>query len=428
VTLAVLIGVFLILMLCRTPIAFALAASVIASLLVANPHLLSVVVSQPIQGVDSFVYLAIPLFIFAGSLMEVAGISKRLVELAESLVGWMPGGLALSVVVATIFFSGISGSKLAEAGAMGATIFPRMAAAEYPPPMSVGVVAAASAMGEMVPPAILMIVLATIANQSVATLFEACLLPALVMSLCLMVQILIKSRHLALPRKPFGLRRLVETFVRAIPALLVPVVVLGGLIAGYMTPTEAGAVAVIMVLAVGAMYRELRFALLPKLLFEAAMTSGAVLFLVAIATILSFILALLNVPQSAVHYFLSVTHSTFAFMLFTIAVLVAFGSALESVPAALIFLPVFLPVIDTLHVPIIQYLVVVVGALGIGLFLPPLGVGSIMLAGLAGIAPRKSAKEITWLLVSVFVALLLIALFPQISLFVPSVLGAHSGA
>jgi C4-dicarboxylate transporter DctM subunit len=323
------------------------------------------------------------------------------------------------VVVATIFFSGISGSKLAEAGAMGVAIFPRMAAAKYPAPLSVGIVASASAMGEMVPPAILMIVLATLANQSVAQLFAACLLPALVMAFCLMAQILMEARRLGLPRVHFSLARLGVTLFKALPALVVPVVVIGGLVTGFMTATEGGAVAVILVLGIAFIYRELRMKDLPMLLLSSARTSGSVLFLVAIATILSFVLALLGVPQAMVSLFLQITTSAFVFMFLSAVILILFGSALESVPAALIFLPVFLPVTDTLGISTIQYLVVVVGALGIGLFLPPLGVGSIMLSGIAGVPAGQGARQVAWLLISIAVALILIMLIPAMSLMLP---------
>ena len=416
-TVSILAGTFGLLACIGVPIAFAMAGATLVTLLIAMPQTpLVVAVSVPLQGIDQFVYLAIPLFVFAGTLMEKSGISQRLVRLSEECVGWFPGGLNLSVVLATILFSGTIGSKLAEASALGTVVFPRLRETGQPEAQSVSIVAAASAMGEMVPPAVLMIILATLANQSVAKLFVASAIPALVMAATLAIVLIVQALMQRSEWRRFHLRRTILALLEAIPALCVPVVVIGSLISGFANTTEAGAVAVAIVLVVGTVYRQLPFSEIPAILLDAARTSAMAMFIIATASALGYILAMNSVPQAIGSWFLGFSSSPILFMIFSSAVFIILGSVLEGLPAVLIFLPIFLPIASQLHINPIQYLVTIVGASGIGIFLPPVGVGVNLLAGLGHATIRSVIRPITPLIGSQVIALLLIILFPAFSL------------
>jgi len=249
---SVAITVFLLLMLLGVPVAFAIGAAGLAGLAWSGEFPMIIVMQQIHQSVDSFVLLAIPLFIFAGMLMETGGIAVRLVRLAQALVGWIRGGLAMAVVIAEYIFSGISGSTIADVSAIGATMIPPMTRAGYRPGQAVSIVAAASAMGILVPPCILMIVLASIANVSVAALFVAGFLPAVVLALAIMGYIYWEARVAGMgAAEKFNIRAVKKAFVDAVIPLGLPAIIFGGILGGVVTPTEAAALAVLYAFVVG---------------------------------------------------------------------------------------------------------------------------------------------------------------------------------
>src|SRR5262245_63980139 len=294
------VRVFLMLLLLGVPVAFAIGAAGLAGLAWSGEFPLIIIMQQIHQSVDSFVLLAIPLFVFAGMLMETGGIAIRLVHLAQALIGWIRGGLAMAVVVAEYIFSGISGSTIADVSAIGGTMIPPMVRAGYRPAQAVSIVAAASAMGILVPPCILMIVLGAIANVSVAALFVAGFVPAVVLALAIMAYIYFDARREGIaPPQQMPIADIREALKRAIIPLGLPAIIFGGILGGVVTPTEAAALAVLYAFVVGVfVYGEIKWKDLPDIMIRSSVVTAAVCFLLAVAAVIAWMLAVAQVPQA----------------------------------------------------------------------------------------------------------------------------------
>ena len=419
------IVVFLALLLLGVPVAFAIGAAGLAGLAWNGEFPLIIIAQQIHQSVDSFVLLAIPLFIFAGMLMETGGIAVRLVRLAQALVGWIRGGLGMAVVVAEYGFSGMSGSTIADVSAIGATMIPPMTRAGYRPGQSVSIVAAASAMGILVPPCILMIVLASIAQISVAALFMAGFIPALVLSLAIMAWIYYDARRgKVAPPQRVTLRELGVATLDALIPLGLPVLIFLGIRSGAMTPTETAALAVLYAFIVGLfIYREIKWRDLPALMARAAVVTATVCFMLGVAAVIAWMLAVAQVPSAILAAMQSISAGPVTFLFFSALLFIALGAVLEGLPAVVILMPAFLPVVKQMNIDLIHYSIVVTAATGIGLFLPPIGVGLFIACGIAGISVDKVTREMMPYVMMLTLGLLLVIAFPWLTLVLPRVFG-----
>jgi C4-dicarboxylate transporter, DctM subunit len=307
---------FLILLALGVPVAFVIGVSGFIGLWWSGQYPLTVIVKQTFEGVDSFVLLAIPLFILAGALMETGGIAVRLVRLAQVLVGWIRGGLSMAVVVAEYIFSGISGSTVADVSAIGSTMIPPMLKAGYSKEQAVAVVSAASAMGILVPPCILMIVIASVANVSVAALFAAGFLPAVVIALAIMVYIWLDARRSGIEARAHVTWAAVRhAFLDAVIPLGLPAIIFGGILGGAVTPTEAAVLAVVYAFIVGlVVYREIKWRDLPGLLIQSAVVTAAVCFLLGTAAVVAWVLAIQQIPQLLLNAMLTVPGGNVVFL------------------------------------------------------------------------------------------------------------------
>ena len=415
------VAVFLLVMVLGVPIAFAVGLAGFVGLVWHGGYPLTIIMQQVFQSVDSFVLLAIPLFILAGALMETGGIAVRLVRFAQALVGWVRGGLAMAVVVAEYIFSGISGSTVADVSAIGSTMIPPMTKAGYKPSQAVCVVAAASAMGILVPPCILMIVIGSIANVSVAALFMAGLLPAVVLAAAIMVYIYIDAKHGNIaPPQPMRGREVWDSFVGALIPLGLPAIIFGGILGGVVTPTEAAAVAVFYAAIVGLfVYREIRWSQLPEILIQSAVVTAAVCFLLGVAAVVAWVLAVEQIPAQLIKAMSAMSAGPIMFLILTALLFILLGAVLEGLPAVVILLPTFLPVAKTFGIDLVHYSIVIVAATGIGLFLPPIGVGLFISCGIAGIKMDQVVRPMMPYIGFLCFGLLLVILFPWITLVVP---------
>ncbi|HEU5192800.1 MAG TPA: TRAP transporter large permease [Methylomirabilota bacterium] len=406
------------------PVAFVIGAAGFVGLYWSGQYPLTVIVKQIFEGVDSFVLLAIPLFILAGALMETGGIAVRLVRLAQVLVGWIRGGLSMAVVVAEYIFSGISGSTVADVSAIGSTMIPPMLRAGYRPEQAVAVVSAASAMGILVPPCILMIVIGSVANVSVAALFAAGFLPAVVLALAIMVYIWFDARRSGLEaREVAGLRAIWHAFVDAVIPLGLPAIIFGGILGGAVTPTEAAVLAVVYAFVVGVfVYREIKWRDLPGILVHSAVVTAAVCFLLGTAAVVAWILAVEQVPQTLLRMMLAVPGGNLVFLILTSILFIALGAVLEGLPAVVILLPTFMPVVQRLGIDVIHYSTVVVAATGIGLFLPPIGVGFFIACGIAKVPVDRATRDMMPYVYMMCVGLLVVILVPWVTLVLPRIL------
>lgn len=420
-TVLVMLGVFLMLIVLTVPIAFAMALSAGVGLLLSGTAPLLVVAQRLFDGADSFVLLAIPLFILAGALMETGGISARLVELARVLIGHVRGGLGMVVVVAEMLFSGISGSTVADVSAIGSLLVPSMTRAGFRPARAVAIVSAASAMGILVPPCLLMVVVAQIGGLSVGALFLAGFVPAMVLALGIMGLIYAQARREGMQGEPrASAAQVAQALVRALVPLMMPVIIFGAILGGVADPTEAAVIAVLYAFVVGVfVYKEIAWHQLPKILVDSAVTSGIVIFMVGAASAFSWVLAAEQVPLYMGQWMTSFSREPWVFFAISIVVFIVLGAILEGLPALIICLPIFMPIARGLGIDAVHYCTVVIAALGIGMFLPPVGVGVYMAASFAGIRVDQTIVEVLKYILVLCLGLVILVVFPSLTLVLP---------
>jgi C4-dicarboxylate transporter DctM subunit len=417
---------FIVLLLANVPIALTLGAAAVFALLWEGSIPLLVVPQRIFTGADSFPLLAIPLFILAGELMEHSGISARLVKLAEVLVGWLRGGLGMTVVVTEVFFSGISGSTVADTSALGTTMIPAMRRAGYSGPRAAAIVSAASGMGILIPPCINMVVYGIMAHVSIAALFAAGFLPAFVMAALLMLQLYLEARRdprlVAFPRP--SIRHAVAAAGSAMVPLLMPIIIFGGILGGVFTATEAGAVAVVYALFVGvAIYRVINLAKLYAILLETVRVSGQIMLLVGVASLFAWLLSNQRVPQALSAGIQSIASGPVLFLLLSILVMLLLGALLDGLPAMIMLVPVLLPMAQQFNVDPMHFGIVLIATIGVALFLPPIGLGLIVVSAIARVSIAEVSRPLLPYLATMMATVLLIAFWPQLTLIVPAVLG-----
>ena len=403
------------------PVSFAMLASALCYLAASDAAPPIAVPQNMVDGTGNFILLALPFFILAGLVMERGGISVRLVRFAMALVGTVRGGL-LQVVVVTIYLvSGISGSKIADVAAVGSVMRGEMRRHGYRPEDGAAVLAASAAMAETIPPSIAMLVLGSVTPISIGTLFVAGLLPAAVIAVCLMALIAFQSRHRPAAAMLEGGR--LRALPPAILPLAMPVAMVCGIRFGIATPTEVSTFAVVYGLALSlGLYRTLPGRELGALLLSAARSAGMVLFVLASASSFAWVLAAANLPQHLVALLDESGRNPLTFWLGSIALLIAIGTLLEGLPALIILAPLLLPIATSLNIDPVQYGIVLILAMGVGAFMPPVGIGFYVAAAVAGAKVEPAARAMLPFLAVLVAAVLLIALIPQLSLVVPHLL------
>ncbi|MSP96149.1 MAG: TRAP transporter large permease [Betaproteobacteria bacterium] len=412
---------FFAMLLLTAPVAFAIGVSAVLGLLIAGTTPLLVVPQRMFAGADSFVLLAIPLFILAGALMETGGISLRLVHLAKVLIGHVRGGLGMVVVVAEMLFSGISGSTVADVSAIGSLMVPSLVRAGFKPDRAVAIVSAASAMGILIPPCLLMVIIAQIVGLSVGALFLAGFIPAAVLALAIMILIYVQARRDGIPGEPKPSRKeVVSAFKDAVIPLMMPVIIFGAILGGIADPTEAAVLAVFYAFIVGVfVYKEIAWRQLPKILVDSAVTSGVVIFMVGAASSFSWILAVEQIPAQLGQWILGISTTPWVFFTITTIVFIVLGAILEGLPAVIICLPIFLPIAQKLGIDSMHYSVVVVAAIGVGLFLPPVGVGLYIASSFANLRVDQTIRAMIPYILVLCAGILILILVPWFTLVIP---------
>ncbi len=423
----VMVAVDVVCLAAAVPVAFALAAGSLVYIAVTG--VLPVVqFSQQMQaGVGNFVLLSIPFFVLAGLVMGVNGMSSRLVAFLDMMCGRVRGGLSVVMVVAMAVFSGISGSKSADVAAIGSIMLPAMRRTGYDERDGVALLAASAVMGETIPPCINMIILGYVANVSIGGLFIAGLLPAAVMAAALILVAVLTTRRVAGPATP---RRSAGAALRiaagASTAFVLVLIIVGGIVGGVATPTEVSAVAVVYALLVGGLaFRETSLRSFADFLVRSASLSGMILFIIASAEVLSYLLTVNLVPQHMAAALAGVGTSAgpWLFLLIAMVMLTVMGSVLEGAPALIVFGPLLFPAAQRLGIHPLHFGIVLVIAMGIGLFAPPLGVGLYTACAIGRVSMESVARPILKYLAILVVALLLIAFVPVITLALPRWLG-----
>ena len=402
------------------PIVFCLGAAAVVGLLLGG-YPLQQLGSTMMAASQSWVLLAIPSFVFAGSLMERAGMSNSLVELARAMVGWLRGGLGMSVIVVAYFFSDICGSKMAEVSALGSALVPPLKRAGYRAEDAASLIAAGTAMGMLVPPAIFMIVIASVTNQSAVALFLAGFVPAAVIGVCLCVLVMIQAHVLGWPKDTAtSFARLWRASKDAAVPMVIPVVILGGFYLGAFTATEAGAiVALYSLLASKFYYRNVTWMQILVMAYEAGVLTGVVIFLLAVATIFQYLMGLSGLPEFLGWVLAPLTGHQWLFLTGVAMMTLVFGMLLEGLPAAVVLIPVVFPIAMKIGVHPVHFDIVQTAAVGIGLFTPPLGVGLLMALRFADVTVWQHARTYWPYMIALLVGLMLIICIPELSLTLP---------
>ncbi len=425
--LLLLLGSFTALLMLNMPIAFCFGVVSVIYLWFVGTGSLTIIAQRLVAGPMSFVLIAVPLFILAGALMEAGGISRRLVGLARAMVGHIRGGLAMVVVMSEILFSGISGSSTADVSAVGSLLIPAMKRAGYEAEESVAIVAASSAMGILVPPCILMVVLAAVANVSVIALFVAGFIPAFVLAAGLFGLIWYKARREGWPPEPkLAWRGRVRAARGAIIPLLSPVIIFGGILTGAVTVTEAAVLAVIYALFVGVfVYREASLQEVYRLFIASASATSMAFWLIGMASVFSWILAVQQAPDQLGRLVTAAPGGILTFHLLSILIFVVLGGVLDGMPALLILGPVFFPIATSLGIDLVHYGIVIIAAMGIGLFLPALGVGMFIAVGIGRVEMGPTAVRYIPYLLVLLGMLVVVAYVPWFTLVLPRLLLGH---
>jgi tripartite ATP-independent transporter DctM subunit len=417
----VLILLFMALLAINVPIAFALAGAAVLALSLLSSVPLTIVPQQILAGTDSFPMLAVPLFILSGALMDIGGISDRLVQLARVLVGHFRGGMGMVVIVAEIFFSDISGSTSADTAAIGGIMIPQLVKDGYTRARATAITAAACGMGMLVPPCITMVIYGVVGGVSIGELFAAGFAPAFLMAAALMIQLYVQARR---ENRPPGRRatwREVGVAAKgSVLALFMAVIIFGGILGGVFTPTEAAAVSVMYAMIIGiGVYRQVTVRTFIEKLIETGKISGLVLLLVGAAHSFSWILSREQVPQTIAQWMLSVGGGKQLFMLLTCLIFLPIGAILEGVPAVILLTPIMLPIAKSLGVDPVHYGTLIVACQGISVFTPPVGVSLFVACSIGKVSMTEVAKPLLPYLWTMALVLLAIAFFPELSLFLP---------
>nr|WP_169816669.1 TRAP transporter large permease [Rhodovibrio salinarum] len=406
------------------PVAVALGGSSLLFVYITGQVPDFVVAHRMINGVDSFPLLAIPFFILAGALMNGAGITYRLFNFANALMGWMRGGLGHVNIGASIIFSGMSGAAVADAGGLGMIEIKAMRERGYDSDFAIGITAASSTIGPIIPPSLPMVIYGVMASASIGQLFIAGLIPGLLMAATLMIMVAWIARRRGYPRDTqFALGRLGSTFSRAFLSLLTPLIIIGGIISGAFTPTEAAIAAVVYALFLGSViYRTLPPRRLLRISMETIETTAIILLVVASASIFSWILISNQFTDYFATILTSYTDNQAVILLLMTLIMLVVGCFMETVAAITILVPVLLPVATQVGVDPVHFGVIMVLNLMIGLLTPPVGMVLYVLSRVSDVSFEQCMRGTLPFLVPLLISLLLITFIPEISMWLPSLL------
>jgi tripartite ATP-independent transporter DctM subunit len=423
----ILIGLFFLCLIIGVPVAFGLGISVLAYLLIADKSFI-IIPQRVFAGADSFTLMAIPLFIFAGEIMNKCGVTKRIVTFAQSCVGFIAGGLAHATIVANIIMAGISGSTTADVAAIGGMTIPAMAKAGYNRAYATAVNAAAATIGSVIPPSILMILYGSITGISIGALFVSGFIPGLLIGLGFMVVSYVYARNDPSKcdggREPIRAINIFKCFIDAIPALIMPGIIIGGILTGVFTATEAGAIASLYGVLVGTfVYREIKLKDFPEVILNSSSVTGMAMLIVSVAMLFSWNLAMEGFPRAMAEFMRAISNSPDILLFLILLIMLIIGCFMDTTSAAIIMVPIFQPIAASLGFNQVHFGFVMVLTLIIGGVTPPVGI-TIFVATAVGKVQFSDMLKYLWpYLIVLFVFLFLIAYVPGMCLFLPRLLG-----
>ncbi|OQY38848.1 C4-dicarboxylate ABC transporter permease [Candidatus Atribacteria bacterium 4572_76] len=423
--LLIIFGSFVLLLVIGTPIGVALGLSTAIVIYTVIKIPLIVVTQRMFTAIDSFSFMAIPFFMLAGSFMASGGVTKRLVNFANSLVGFVRGGLALVVAVTGMFFAAISGSSAATTAALGSTLFDEMEKSGYKRDFAAAIIASGGTTGIVIPPSITLVVFGITAGVSIGDLFLGGFAPGIIMgvSMCIVSYFLCKKKGIK-AKGSFSVMNVLRSFKDSFLALMMPVIILGGIYGGIFTPTEAAAVAAVYGLIIGMfVYKELSFKNLPSVILNAAINTTVIMFIVGGANLFGWILTNAQVPHKVATFMVSISTNHIVFLMLVNLLLLFVGTLINASAAVVILVPILFPVAMSFGINPVFFGVLMIVNLAIGCITPPVGLDLFVVSGIAKLPIEKITKAILPYLIVLIVDLLILTYFPQIILFIPHLLG-----
>lgn len=423
--LATVLVVFVVLFVLRVPVAFTLATATIVGLLLSPvPIPLSTLPTTMWQGINSFVLLALPFFILMGNLALASGVTRRLVDLAKAFVGHIAGGLAHVSVVVNMIMAGMSGSDLADAAATGSILIPAMKRVGYPVGYAASIIAGAATIGPLVPPSIAFIIFAAATDTSVGRLFLGGAIPGVMLGLFLMGQAYVVARRHGYHREArVAYRERLRLMATSLPVLVIPVFVLGSILAGMATPTEAAMLGALAVMAVGGLiYRELTLAEIARQVLATLRTTASIFFIIATAAAFARVLTLYGAAAALAQWITELTTSPTLFLLGVNVVFLLLGCVVDTVPILLVFVPLLMPAVNALGIDPIHFGVITVFNLLIGLITPPYGLTMYLLCRISGVSLVEFWRFAWPIFVTMALALLLVTFFPPLATWLPNLI------
>ena len=422
---AILFISMIVLLIVGVPIAFVLCGSSIIAILSSGDIHNAIVIQRMFSGSGSFTLLAIPFFVLAGNLMSSGGISRRLVNLCNSLFGHIPGGLAMVAIITCAFFAAISGSSAATAAAVGTIIIPEMLKHKYDKDFAGATVASSAELGVIIPPSIGLIQYGVATGTSISDLFMAGFLPGIFICLvlCIVAHFMCKKQGFE-PSKKATSQEKKKAFKDAILAILMPIIILGGIYSGLFTPTEAAVVAVFYGLIVGVfVYKEIKLSDIPKIMIDSVITMSTVLLIMAASTIFGWILTKLQIPQAVASGFLTISANKYVFLLLVNVLLLFIGMFCEAGAAMVILAPLLAPVAQALGINLVHFGIIMMSNLAIGMMTPPVGVNLYVVCDTAKVKIEGMFPYLIKYFVALVVGILVITYVPQLSLLFVNLFG-----
>lgn len=416
--------ILLILCVVGVPMVFGIGLSAVVGLIISDIPL-TVVAQRMFTMLDSFSLLAIPFFALAGNLMDKGGISIKIINFSSALVGHIRGGLGMVSVVASMIFGSISGSGAAASAAIGSTVIPSMKKKGYDDEFSAAITSVSGPLGVIIPPSVVMIIFAISANVSIGKLFVAGYIPGILIGLALCITVYILALKKGYPAEEKATpKQLLHSFFDSVWAILMIVIIIGGILGGFFTATEAAVVAVVYAIIVGIfIHKELTFKDLPKIFFDSALTSAAIMFVVAATNILAWLMTSQQVATKVTNALLSFTDNIFIILLLINIILLFLGMILDSTPAIILIVPILLPIVVELGIDPIHFGIITIVNLAIGMSTPPVGLTMFVSSAIAKVPIAKMVKPTVPFWIAMFIILILITYVPGIVMFLPNLIG-----
>lgn len=414
--------IFLVFLILGVPIAFSMGSSAALGILINSDIPVALITQRMFEGVNSYTLLAIPLFMLAGQLMESGGISKRLVDFCYSIIGFIKGGLGLTSIKASTIFAGVSGSAAADTAAVGSVLIPAMKNKRYPVGLAATIQACAGSLGTIVPPSMVMIIYGSITGVSIGALFLAGVIPGLLMALGLMVVTYYYGHKYNLREEgKIVISEVIRTTKAAFWALLLPIVIIGGIMTGYFTATEAGGIAVIYAFVVGLfVYREFGIKDIPRVLTEAAANTSMAVLIIAGAAIMGWIIAYGQLPATTVSMLAGITDSPILIIILIVLFILVLGMFIETIAATILVAPILIPVVQQFGFDPVHFGFVVVAAFVFAGITPPVGGILYITAGIGRAKLKDLLPFLPLYLIAMFVVLLIVIFIPELATFLPN--------